>query len=50
MEPGYTNSRFWIGDFGLAILDWRFWIDDFGLTATSLARVLALFGNNKPTI
>ncbi|WP_225894620.1 hypothetical protein [Leptolyngbya sp. O-77] len=22
--------RFWVGDFGLAILDWRFWIGDFG--------------------
>jgi hypothetical protein len=22
----YLIIRFWIGDFGLAILDWRFWI------------------------
>jgi hypothetical protein len=28
--PPSHHFGFWIGDFGLAILDWRFWIGDFG--------------------
>jgi hypothetical protein len=40
--PRYINSEFWIGDFGLAILDWRFWIGDFGLLIPEFAGLPAI--------